>query len=36
MGLFDPTTGARWARVLAQLDALQVLCAEIEKEARDG
>ncbi len=30
MTLFDPTPGARWARVLAQLEARQALCAAFD------
>lgn len=29
MGIFDPTPGARWARVLDNLAERQVLCAEL-------
>lgn len=31
MTLFDPTPGARWARVLAQLEARHALCAELAR-----
>lgn len=30
MGLFDPTPGARWARVLAQLETRRALCTAFD------